>query len=59
MVGTIISIKHNGDPCGKGFYGFQSDDEGQTWHYRGDLGARTRQWWRNYANKYRATLRYE
>ena len=37
----------------------QSEDNGQTWFYRGDIGARPRRYWRNYARKVGAVLRYE
>ena len=54
----IIEIHPNGDPYGKGFVGSESTDNGLTWFYRGDIGARPRDWWRFYARKEGAILRY-
>ncbi len=54
---TIIEIRPNGDPFGRGFEGCQSEDNGESWFYRGDIGARSRAWWRAYARKINAVLR--
>jgi hypothetical protein len=54
----IISISVNGDPYGRGFVGSESDDNGKTWYYRGDIGAAPRRYWRMIARKYNAILRY-
>ena len=47
-----IVLSHNGDPYGGGFTGTEmvnrDDDIGI---YRGDVGAMSRQWWRNYARR--------
>ena len=54
----IIEIRPNGDPFGSGFVGCQSVDGGESWTYRGDIGARPRDWWRAYARREGAILRY-
>jgi hypothetical protein len=56
---TIIEIQVNGDPYGSGFLGSQSDDGGNSWCYRGDIGAQTREWWRTYCRRNNYILRYE
>lgn len=45
------------DPFGSGFTGRESKDNGATWYYRGDIGARPRQWWRDYCRRNRIVLR--
>ncbi len=55
----ILLIKPTGDPYGRGWEGIQSTDGGQTWFYRGDLGRRSRAWWRAYARRMGYTLRVE
>lgn len=54
----IIEIQMNGDPYGSGFVGSESTDGGKSWFYRGDVGARSREWWRNYCRRENCTLRY-
>lgn len=53
----IIELSVNGDPYGKGYTGSESTDGGQTWYYRGDVGAMPRSWWRNYCRKNKIVLR--
>ena len=53
----VIELQHNGDPYGTGFVGSQSRDGGVTWVYRGDAGARSRDWWRREARALNAVLR--
>ncbi len=53
----IIEIEPSGDPYGSGFVGIESRDDGDSWYYRGDIGARPRQWWRDYARREGAILR--
>jgi hypothetical protein len=53
----VIELRHNGDPYGTGFVGSESRDGGVTWVYRGDAGARSRDWWRVEARRLGATLR--
>ena len=55
---TIIEIQPTGDPYGRGFTGSQSDDNGHSWYYRGDIGAQTREFWRYYCRKNNYILRY-
>ena len=55
---SIIEIQVNGDPYGRGYVGSQSDDNGHSWYYRGDIGAQTRQYWRNYCRRKNYILRY-
>ena len=54
---NIIEIQENGDPFGIGFVGTQTDNGGQTWWYRGDIGAKSRRWWREYTKKNDIILR--
>ena len=56
-VKDIIEIKHNGDPCGSGFIGSLSTDNGETWTYMGHIGAQTRQFWRWYCRRNGYVLR--
>jgi hypothetical protein len=56
---TIISIRTNGDPYDSGYVASESTDGGNSWFYRGDVGPRTRQWWRDYCRTNHFTLRYE
>lgn len=58
MTRPIIEIYINGDPFGRGFEGSQSDDGGKSWYYRGDVGAQTREYWRQLARVIGAVLRY-
>lgn len=53
----IIEIQANGDPYGRGFVASESKDGGNSWFYRGDVGARSRAWWRVYARRCGAILR--
>jgi hypothetical protein len=55
---SIIEIQVNGDPFGSGFVGSQSEDNGHSWFYRGDIGARSRDFWRSYCRRNNITLRY-
>ena len=52
-----IQLTHNGDPYGSGFVGSQSTDDGISWFYRGDIGARSRNFWRRYCQRLHITLR--
>ena len=54
----ILELSINGDPYGGGFTAIESTDRGASWYYRGDIGAMPREWWRNYAWKHNAILRY-
>lgn len=47
----IIWLSHNGDPYGRGFVASQSRDGGESWFYRGDIGAMPRRYWREYCRK--------
>lgn len=49
VVRPILELSHNGDPYGSGFSASESNDGGHSWFYRGDIGARPRAWWRDYA----------
>lgn len=53
----ILWLEHNGDPYGSGFTASESTDGGESWFYRGDVGAMPRAWWRNYARRNGHTLR--
>lgn len=53
----ILELVHNGDPFGGGFTARESKDDGETWFHRGGIGARTRQWWRQYARRHGYRLR--
>jgi len=55
----IVVIRPNGDPYGRGFDGRISTDGGETWTYRGDIGARSRAWWRDYCRRNNYILRVE
>jgi hypothetical protein len=55
---SIIEIYPNGDPYGRGFQGSQSDDNGHSWYFRGDVSPAPRWWWRNYARRNNAILRH-
>jgi len=46
---AILELSHNGDPFGGGFTASESTDGGNSWFYRGDIGARSRDYWRRYA----------
>lgn len=54
----VIEITPNGDPYGSGFTGSESLDGGTSWVYRGDIGARSRRYWRWYAKQQGAVLRF-
>ena len=54
---NIIEIQENGDLFGKGYTGTQTDNRGGIWWYRGDIGAKSRRWWREYAKKNDIVLR--
>jgi len=53
----ILELSHNGDPYGTGFVASESTDGGETWFYRGDIGAMPRSKWRHYARQHRYILR--
>lgn len=53
----IIEIYPNGDPFGGGFQGSESTDGGESWVFRGDVGAVPRRWWRNYCQRNKIVLR--
>jgi hypothetical protein len=55
----ILLLSVNGDPHGRGYVASESTDGGDSWFYRGDLGARSRAWWRAYARANDYTLRIE
>lgn len=59
----IIEIRINGDPYGSGFVGTQYKDQAEydtgIGIYCGDIGARSRQFWRDYCAKWDCILRYE
>lgn len=49
---THIQLEPNGDPYGRGFVGtLLSSNNATVGPYMGDVGAKSRQWWRNYARK--------
>ena len=54
----IIEIRPNGDPFGRGYVGSETEDNGHSWFYRGDIGAQSRAWWRAYCRRITAILRY-
>lgn len=54
----IIEIQVNGDPYSGGYVGSHSCDNGNSWIYRGDIGARSREFWRNYCRNHKYILRY-
>lgn len=59
MAGVVryIALSHNGDPYGRGFTGTMLETrDATTGIYRGDIGARSRAWWRRYARLERYTL---
>ena len=62
MPREIIEISLNGDPYGSGFMGvhFMSQAEYETGIgiYHGDIGAKPRQWWRDFCRVYGYILRY-
>lgn len=53
----ILELQCNGDPYGRGFVASESRDNGDSWFYRGDLGAMPRSFWRAYARRNGYTLR--
>lgn len=53
----VIELTHNGDPYGKGFVASESHNDGGSWYYRGDIGARSRTWWRGYCRTHGYRLR--
>ena len=59
----IIEISINGDPYGSGFVGTEYKDEAECETgigvYRGDVGARPREWWRDYCRRNGYILRRE
>lgn len=55
----VIEIQPNGDPFGGGWTASETTDGGKTWFYRGDAGARSREWWRREARRSGATLRID
>jgi hypothetical protein len=54
---SILQLAHNGDPYGGGFTATQSDTDGVSWFYRGDIGPMPRSFWRRYARLHGYTLR--
>ena len=56
---SIIEIYRNGDPYGSGFQGSQSNDNGHSWYFRGDLSPMPRQAWRDYCHRLNIILRQE
>lgn len=44
----IVEIQPNGDPYGRGFTATETHDGGESWFYRGDIGAQPREWWRRH-----------
>jgi len=59
----IIELRINGDPYGRGYTGVeyrdQTEYESGIGTYRGDIGARSRQWWRDYCRSNGYLLRME
>jgi hypothetical protein len=53
----ILKLTHSCDPFVGGFVANVSADKGMTWTYRGDLGARTRSLWREYAKNNNYAIR--
>lgn len=53
----VVEIQPNGDPYGGGWTGSETHDGGASWVYRGDVGARPRQWWRDYCRRTGRRLR--
>lgn len=53
----IVELSHNGDHYGRGFVGSMSYDGGESWIYRGDIGAAPRWWWRMWCRRHGVTLR--
>jgi len=49
MKRKLLELSPNGDPFSRGFTASERTENG--WVYRGDIGARSRSWWRNYARK--------
>lgn len=48
---TLV-LEHNGDPYGGGFTATEMESPTDRYGiYRGDIGARSRQWWRDYARR--------
>jgi hypothetical protein len=56
-VRPILELSENGDPFGSGYTASESTDGGVTWYYRGDIGARPRSFWRDYARRNGKILR--
>lgn len=56
-VKPVLGLSVNGDPYGGGFTASESRDGGKSWFYRGDIGARSRSWWRVYARRSGYVLR--
>lgn len=47
-----LVLEHSGDPYGRGFVATEmKNTTDQYGIYRGDIGAQSRQWWRNYARR--------
>lgn len=53
----ILELTPNGDPYGSGYTASHSSDGGESWFYRGDIGAKPRWWWRRFAFQNGYTLR--
>lgn len=58
QVRGVIEIYPNGDPSGRGYQGSESVDNGISWTFRGDIGARPRRWWRDYCRRNSFVLRF-
>lgn len=46
-----IEIRPNGDPYGSGYEGSETRDGGESWVYRGDVGAQSLSWWVDYCDR--------
>ena len=53
----ILELRPNGDPYGFGFEASESQDGGESWFYRGDIGSMPRSFWRSYARRHGYILR--
>lgn len=54
---TVLTLVPNGDPFGTGYVAYESVKSVGRDYYRGDLGARTRNYWREVARRSNAILR--
>lgn len=47
-----LHLSYNGDSFGRGFVAMETENRNDTVGiYRGDIGARSRQFWRNFAKR--------